>query len=134
MTRLVSLPALLAALTLAGSMAAAQTADVGAALYADNCAACHGASGKGDGDMANVLTIPATNLALLSKENDGKFPLLSVIQTIDGRSGTRAHGGVMPLWGAVFSAEGAALGYGSEIEARGRLLSLALYLETLQAP
>lgn len=41
--------------------------DVGALLFADYCAACHGPSGKGDGDMANVMTVKAPNLTLLKK-------------------------------------------------------------------
>ena len=118
---------------LSASAALSEGTDIGAALFADNCATCHGADAKGGGDMADVLTIKATNLTLLAKGNDGEFPMLKVIQSIDGRTGTRAHGGPMPIWGSVFSNQGAALGYGSETEARGRMLSLALYLESIQA-
>jgi mono/diheme cytochrome c family protein len=119
-------------LSLTGS-ALAQTADVGAELFNDYCSACHGASGKGDGDMAGIMTIPAPNLTLLAKSNDGKFPMLDVIHTIDGRTGVRAHGGTMPVFGRVFSADGGAANpYGGVLEARGRILSLALYLESLQ--
>jgi mono/diheme cytochrome c family protein len=114
--------------------AAAQEADVGQMLYMDYCAACHGAGGLGDGDMANVVNIPSPNLTLLAQGNDGVFPMLDVLHVIDGRSGTRAHGGVMPLWGRVFSDEigdtdGA---YGSVLEVRGRVLSLAKYIESIQ--
>ncbi|WP_343080275.1 cytochrome c [Ostreiculturibacter nitratireducens] len=129
---------LLAALTvtscLALSPALAQDADVGAELYTDYCAACHGVSGKGDGDMANVMTIPSPNLTLLSKNNDGEFPMLKVIHIIDGRTGLRAHGGPMPVFGRLFTSDG--MGpenpYGSVLEVRGRVLSVALYLESLQ--
>jgi mono/diheme cytochrome c family protein len=115
-------------------MAFAQEPDPGQTLYADYCAACHGASGKGDGDMASVVNIPSPNLTLLAKNNGGVFPMLNVLQVIDGRSGTRAHGGVMPVWGRVFSddvgdSEGA---YGGVLEVRGRVLSLAKYLEAIQ--
>lgn len=48
--------------------------------------------------MANVVNIPSPNLTLLAKNNGGVFPMLGVLQVIDGRSGVRAHGGVMPLW------------------------------------
>lgn len=113
---------------------AAQQADIGAQLYTDYCSACHGAGGLGDGDMADVVNIPSPNLTLLAKNNDGEFPMLKVLHVIDGRTGVRAHGGAMPVWGRVFSdeigdSEGA---YGSVLEVRGRLLSLATYLETLQ--
>lgn len=118
-----------------GSAAAhAQDTEIGAQLYTDYCAACHGASGKGDGDMANVMTIPSPNLTLLAKANDGAFPMLQVIHVIDGRTGVRAHGGVMPLFGTMFrmQAETGAGGYGAVLESRGRVLSLALYLESIQ--
>lgn len=108
---------------------------VGKELYDGYCAACHGAKGMGDGDMANVLTIPAPNLTQIAQRNGGEFPMLKVIHIIDGRSGMRAHGGPMPLWGDVFSVDpnDPSLAYTGEIMARGRALSLAEYLETLQA-
>lgn len=86
--------------------------------------------------MANVVNIPSPNLTLLAKNNGGVFPMLGVLQVIDGRSGVRAHGGVMPLWGQVFSDEvGESQGaYGSVLEVRGRVLSLAKYLESIQQP
>ncbi|WP_248298114.1 cytochrome c [Tabrizicola sp. YIM 78059] len=119
------------ALCTAGS---AQEADIGATLYADHCAACHGATGMGDGDMADVVNVPSPNLTLLAKNNGGVFPMLNVLHVIDGRSGLRAHGGTMPVWGRVFSDEiGDTAGpYGSVLEVRGRVLSLAKYLESIQ--
>ncbi len=118
---------------LAGS-AVAQDADIGAQLYGDYCAACHGASGKGDGDMANLMTIPAPNLTLLAANNDGEFPMLKVIHVIDGRTGLRGHGAPMPVFGRVFASSepGPANPYGSVLEVRGRVLSLAMYLESIQ--
>ena len=114
--------------------AQAQDTDIGADLYTDYCAACHGASGKGDGDMANVMTIPSPNLTQLAKDNDGAFPMLQVIHVIDGRTGVRAHGGVMPVFGTVFQtqADKDTGGYGAVLESRGRVLSLAMYLESIQ--
>ena len=114
--------------------AQAQDTDIGADLYTDYCAACHGASGKGDGDMANVMTIPSPNLTLLAKDNDGAFPMLQVIHVIDGRTGVNAHGGVMPVFGKVFQtqADKDTGGYGAVLESRGRVLSLAMYLESIQ--
>lgn len=114
--------------------ASAEAPDVGAGLFAQYCVACHGPAGLGDGDMANVVNIPSPNLTLLAKNNGGEFPMLRVLQVIDGRSGVRAHGGAMPLWGDVFTdevadSEGA---YGGVLEVRGRILSLATYLESIQ--
>lgn len=106
--------------------------DVGAQLFGDYCAACHGASGKGDGDMANVLTVKAPNLTLLEKNNDGFFPMLRVIHTIDGRTGLRSHASVMPLFGETFSEDTGDVGYAEVLVTRGRVLSLAMYLESIQ--
>lgn len=123
------LTACLASASVAG-VALAQDADIGAGLYADSCAACHGASGKGDGDMAGVMTIPAPDITKLAARNDGVFPMLQVIHIIDGRSGVRAHGGPMPVFGRTFS--GDSEGYEGVLAARGRILSLAMYLESIQ--
>jgi mono/diheme cytochrome c family protein len=113
----------------------AQDADVGAALFASHCAVCHGEGGMGDGDMAGMLTVKPPDLTKLSAMNEGEFPMGQVIQVIDGRGGVRAHGAPMPVFGAVFRPGGAGPGleYGTEVEARGRTLSLALYLESIQA-
>jgi len=126
---------LVVASALSASLAQAEGADVGKGLYDDYCAACHGASGKGDGDMAGVMTIPAPNLTMLSAKNDGVFPMLNIIHVIDGRSGVRAHGGPMPVFGRLFSTDGMSDGtnYASVLETRGRVLSLAMYLESIQA-
>lgn len=122
------------AVALPQTAALAEGADLGAVLYGDFCAACHGAGGKGDGDMAGVMTIPAPNLTLLAKNNDGTFPMLKVIHTIDGRSGVRSHGGPMPIFGKVFATSdgGAENPYGDVLVTRGRVLSLAMYLESIQ--
>lgn len=120
---------------LAVSVAAlAQEPDPWQTLYADCRAACHDASGMGDGDMANVVNIPLPNLTLPAKNNGGVFPMLDVLQVNDSRSGTRAHGGVMPLWRRVFLEEvGDRQGdYGGVLEGRGRVLSLADHLGSIQ--
>lgn len=130
---------ILFAISLAGGLAAvpalASDTDVGKGLFMDYCAACHGAAGKGDGDMSDVMKIPAPNLTLLAKSNEGVFPMLKVIHVIDGRTGVRAHGGAMPVFGRVFSDSGerAPGDYTGLVEARGRILSLAMYLESIQA-
>lgn len=121
---------LVLASALSATTVAAQDADVGAGLYADYCAACHGAAGKGDGDMANVMTIPSPDLTTLAANNGGVFPMLQVIHIIDGRTGVRAHGGAMPIFGRSFASDGD--GYGGVLESRGRILSLAMYIESMQ--
>lgn len=134
MPRLAAIILIIAAFGFVAGAAPAQDANIGKTLFDDYCAACHGAGAKGDGDMANLMTIPAPNLTLLAKNNDGEFPMLNVIHIIDGRTGVRAHGSPMPVFGTAFASTepGPANPYGSVLEVRGRVLSLAMYMESLQ--
>lgn len=110
-----------------------QADELGKSEYMGACATCHGKSGKGDGPFAELLTIKVPALTGLSAANDGEFPMLKVIQTIDGRQGVRGHGTPMPVWGNRFSQELEAEGpYGGEAIIRGRILSIAYYLESIQ--
>ncbi|EPX82004.1 hypothetical protein Salmuc_02369 [Salipiger mucosus DSM 16094] len=98
------------------------------------CASCHGAEAKGDGPLAEFLTVEVSDLTQIAARNDGVFPLIDVIHIIDGRTGGRPHGDPMPVWGQRFKeAMGEAGPYASEIVVRGRILSLAYYIESIQA-
>ena len=124
---------ILSASALTANMAMAD--EEGQELYMDACATCHGAAAMGQGPMAEFMSVNVPSLRELAKNNDGVFPMLDVIQIIDGRTGVRGHGSEMPVWGRQFKAEvidevGA---YGSEIYARGKILSLAYYLESIQS-
>ena len=44
-----------------------ETVDRGAAIYVQNCASCHGATGRGDGEAGSNLSPPPGNLAWLSQ-------------------------------------------------------------------
>lgn len=119
------------------SAAVAEEHEIGEELYKRYRAGCHGETGGGGGDMQNFLDIEMPNLRTMAQRNEaneGVFPLLETIHIIDGRSGLRAHGGPMPIWGAAFMDEDMEdYGfYGSVLETRGRVLSLALYLESIQ--
>lgn len=122
-----------AALSLAASAATAQDA-VGKAEYMQACAACHGEYGVGAGPLAELMTVPVPDLTTLSTRNAGVFPMLDVIQSIDGRTGVRGHGYPMPVWGDRFKASAveSAGEYGAELVVRGRILSIAYYLESIQ--
>ncbi len=119
------------ALTANGAMAD----EDGQALYMDACATCHGAAAMGEGSMAEYMSVNIPSLRELSLNNEGVFPMLDVIQIIDGRTGVRGHGSEMPVWGRQFKAEvlDEAGIYGSEIYARGKVLSLAYYLQSIQS-
>jgi len=85
----------------APATAAAAPAD-GAALFRVYCAACHGATGRGDGVMAGQLRRVPPNLTTFATRNGGVFPAERLRQVIDG-TGVASHGDRdMPVWGAVF--------------------------------
>lgn len=125
------------ALALTPVIASAQDAGIGQSLYNQYCSTCHGVTGDGRGPMTEILTELPTDLRKLAAENPaeaGAFPMLKVLHIIDGRTGLRAHGGSMPTYGDVFMAD--ALDereeMGAVLETRGRILSLAMYLESIQ--
>ncbi|NNU80686.1 cytochrome c [Halovulum dunhuangense] len=119
---------------LAAMPALAQDHSVGRDNYIEYCASCHGSNGKGGGPLAELITVAPPDLTTLSQRNEGAFPMLQVIHIIDGRTGVRAHGGPMPVYGAVFDAQAAAGSgsYGSVLETRGRVLAVADFLESIQ--
>lgn len=132
--------ALLAALAITPSGAFAEEDLIGSDEYAAACLSCHGVGGRGDGPMAEFLTVEPTDLTTISKENDGVFPLLEVFQVIDGRTVVGAHGvretegWEMPVWGARYKAQaGSKYGpYGSEAAVRARILELVYYIQSIQ--
>jgi mono/diheme cytochrome c family protein len=130
---------LLAVLALAAAPALAQetdtaTLEAGQAEYMAACAACHGEAADGNGPIATMFRDPVPNLTGLAARNDGQFPMLDVIHIIDGRADVRAHGNPMPVFGARYARDvGTTAGdYGAEQQIRGRVLSLALYLASIQ--
>jgi mono/diheme cytochrome c family protein len=127
------LPLVLTVMTFLGTgIAAGQTASTatvsGSELFYNNCAACHGVGGKGDGPMGQVLTIRPADLTILAKKTGGKFPATQIYQMIDGRNpAVRGHGGPdMPVWGEVFAAKGNAA------SVKDRVNALVKHIETLQ--
>jgi mono/diheme cytochrome c family protein len=123
------------------SPALAQDSEVaaGAAEYRVACYQCHGEAGKGDGPMAQFLTIKPADLTQLAKKNSGKFPFLDVFQIIDGRAVVKAHGeGPMPIWGDRYVVQSGAAGaepyksYTAEPFVRARILELTYYIQSIQ--
>ncbi len=111
-----------------------EVAAVGKPLYEDNCMACHGRTGKGDGPMMTfgLLVVPASDLTQLSKQNNGHFPFWKIYRIVDGRDDVKGHGTrEMPIWGEEFHMD---TGNSTMIqtEVRGKILSLVYYLQSLQ--
>ena len=102
----------------------------GADLYKAYCASCHGASGKGDGPIADALRYRPADLTAIARRARGTFDRAKVHQMIDGRVPVRGHGGPdMPLWGDAFKRSGD--GY-DEAAVGARIDLLVTHLDSIQ--
>lgn len=129
-------PSLFVAFALAlTSAAAAQEMTYGQAEFLNSCAACHGASGEGDGPLAEELVKRPADLTRLAEQNGGEFPYFKVFSTIDGRFVVPGHGERdMPVWGRQFLDEDAMTfgPNGGEMVTQERIHQLTGYIQTLQ--
>ncbi len=105
--------------------------EAGALLFADNCAACHGADGKGM--FGTQAAIVAPDLTRLTAQAGGEFPRNYIMGVIDGFDPESHSDGVMPEFGAgdlgpVVIVEEDGLG----TPVPSRLLALAAYIESIQ--
>ena len=130
------LPLLMIALMgLAGCLpqtkAAAQA--TGAQDYAAYCSACHGAAGKGDGELAAELAKKPADLTGLSAKNGGVFPTTRVMAQIWGYAGKKGQD-VMPDFGPLLDGELVLYDGGDGIETPTpvRLVQIAEYVKGLQ--
>ena len=104
----------------------------GANLYLGYCAACHGASGAGDGPMAAELTTRVPDLRSLARRNGGVYPADLVTSIIDGRSYRAVHGSAdMPVWGYQFRREEGTTDAAAE-RVTARIEALVRHVGTLQ--
>jgi mono/diheme cytochrome c family protein len=102
----------------------------GPALYKTYCSSCHGASGEGDGPIADALRYRPGDLTKLAQHARGTFARDQVHRMIDGRVPVKGHGGPdMPLWGDAFKRSGD--GY-SEAAVRERIGAIVDHLESIQ--
>jgi mono/diheme cytochrome c family protein len=122
-----------AAVVCAGALADAP--QLGRDRYEAKCAVCHGADGKGNGPVANMLTKKPSDLTMMSKNNNGAFPFWAAYEVVDGRSGVGAHGTrEMPVWGKEFyqSSRDGSQGISTETIVRGQIMELLIYLRSIQ--
>ena len=104
----------------------------GAQLFANHCAACHGAVGEGNGPVAAIMNTNVPNLRTLAQRNNDQFPADAVRAYIDGRTLPASHGDrQMPVWGDVFGWGGATEQY-SEALAQQRIDAIVEHLRTIQ--
>ena len=132
-------------LFLVSSAAHAEEDTIGADEYRISCLSCHGVGGRGNGPLAEFLTVKPTDLTMLAKNNGGQYPnlkaghypFLRVYQVIDGRADVAVHGErAMPVWGNRYLAQqpGGVSSYGGDYEkvVRGRILELVYYIQSIQ--
>lgn len=110
--------------------------------YLSSCGSCHGKDAKGNGPVASVLTVKPSDLTLISKKSDGKFPEEYIYKIIDGREISSPHGdSAMPVWGHRFTVMeyevADAIAYPpQDIDTQslvfGRIMSLVGYLKSIQ--
>lgn len=107
--------------------------ELGRTRFMQDCAACHGAEGRGNGPAASALNKAPSDLTGLARRNDGKFPADYARKVVDGRDFQQlAHGSVeMPVWGNQYRRSLLAL---SEARIRARIDALVAYLESIQTP
>jgi mono/diheme cytochrome c family protein len=108
---------------------------IGSDEYQRSCLTCHGVGGRGDGPMAQYLTVKPADLTQLTKNNDGLFPIIEIYQIIDGTTLVPTHGErAMPVWGARYLEEDGG-NYGpltGEQGVRLRILELLFYIQSIQ--
>ena len=107
----------------------------GEELYNNLCSTCHGLEGKGNGPAASALGRAVPDLTLLSAVNGGSFPHKQVEKVIYGKTRAGESGATdMPAWGQQFkSIRTGWSGFPQESYVRGRVHTLATYIESIQA-
>ncbi|HET9977735.1 MAG TPA: cytochrome c [Burkholderiaceae bacterium] len=128
--------AVLALSLLTSATFAQQKTDLGKREFENNCAACHGSGGKGNGPFGELLKRSPSDLTTMAQRNSGVFPVARAYEVIEG--GGTAHGSRdMPIWGQDYSIKAAEyfmdVPYDREAYVRGRILALIEYLNRLQA-
>jgi len=104
------------------------------AFFAQNCTACHGVTGRGDGPIAAGMDPAVPDLTHIAARNGGTFPKVAVMNQIDGYS--RSGHGMMPEFGDILLGDTMLVDTGDGImtPAPVRLVALTAYIESLQQP
>ncbi|MFW5330077.1 c-type cytochrome [Hydrogenophaga sp. ZJX-1] len=126
-------------LSLCSGLALAQPSnDLGKIEFVNNCAACHGVDGKGNGPLGNLLQRSPPDLTMLAKNNNGVLPMNRLYQVMDG-VGVPSHGARdMPIWGKEYLIEEsqklreARGSFDAPAVVRARILTLLEYISRIQ--
>lgn len=107
--------------------------DEGARLFVENCALCHGADGRGAGEIAAGLQPAPADLTRIAARNGGVFPRVQVLSAIDGY--TRMEPGEeMPEFGLLLRGPTVPVdtGAGDLTPVPRPLAAIMVYLESIQ--
>ncbi len=119
-----------------GATAASGQVSPGEQDYRNNCAVCHGPTGKGDGEAVTVLpALRPKDLTQLTRNNHGVFPAQEIYQAIDGRDNIAAHelgDNRMPTWGVNWQIGEGQPNATSEANTHRRIQDLVSFIKTLQ--
>lgn len=129
-----------AALSLcSGPVFAETTNDLGKIEFVNNCAACHGVDGKGNGSLGNLMQRSPPDLTMLAKNNKGVLPMNRMFEIMEGKD-VASHGTRdMPIWGKEYYVEEsqklreARGSYDAPAVVRARILTLLEYISRIQA-
>lgn len=110
--------------------------DFGKEEFQARCSSCHGKNGRGTGPLSIFLKNAPSDLTVLTKKNDGIFPIEKIYRTIYGEDSSYHGSRDMPIWGDIYFYEANCI-YGdmpinTEGYVRGRILSLIEYINRLQ--
>lgn len=105
-------------------------------LFEQHCAACHGASGHGDGPAADQLRTAPADLTQIAARRDGVWPMLEIMAIIDGYARATEPREDMPVLepfqhGPMIEFD---TGNGVATPTPANLVEIVEYLETLQDP
>lgn len=125
---------LLVPFLLVGNSLEAQSA--GELLFLENCVACHGVTGRGDGPLSARLGTTPANLTQIAASRDGVWPMLEVMSILDGYLKSVKPREDMPIFEDFLGGDMDEFdtGNGSTILLPTKLIEMANYLETLQDP
>jgi hypothetical protein len=114
-------------------------AEIGRIEFMSGCAQCHGIDGRGDGIIADYLTVEVPDLTTIQRDNDGVFPAGVLYEIIEGLDGIAAHGTrTMPAWGDRYSSQAyMVLGWPHDLAdrqafIRSRILALVEHIADIQ--
>ena len=110
----------------------------GAALFAENCAMCHGADARGTGELAAEIRAELgrrpSDLTRLTHANKGSFPRARVLSYIDGYTRGRLPEQNMPEFGLLLEGPTVPVDTGDGVMSPTPrpLAALMVYLESIQ--